>query len=184
VKLKNQEGFTLAELLVVTSIIAIISTVGYGRYQTYLFKAKRVSVTLTLSEIQKQTMLIMAEDEGMVKLFDNCAGEADPNAAEGCLLSKWADEDDCNIPNNVLGLKVNCKLKYYYRLVVNADNPDEFYVYAAEKPKERQDLCGNAKKRHMMIFDSCGSICHVQNYTPNNPCSIVKNTCDGFSCGF
>lgn len=57
---KNQQGFTLIELMVVVMIVAILAAVGYPSYQQYTTKARRAAAqSFMLSVANKQEQIIL-----------------------------------------------------------------------------------------------------------------------------
>ncbi len=68
---KNQQGFTLIELMIVVAIIGILASIALPAYQTYTNKAKFSEVVLATSA-QKTAVELCGQTVGTVKT--NCIG--------------------------------------------------------------------------------------------------------------
>ena len=58
---KNQEGFTLLELMIVVAIIGILSAFALSQYQTYVAKSQITAAIAELNGARPQYELIMNE---------------------------------------------------------------------------------------------------------------------------
>jgi len=52
--LKNTNGFTLIELMIVVAIIGVLAAIAYPSYQSYVIKTKRVDMMTEMQNIASQ----------------------------------------------------------------------------------------------------------------------------------
>lgn len=74
--LKNQEGFTLVELMVVVAIIGILSTVAVPQFKKYQAKAKTSEAKVQLASVYTVEMSAMADYNVYATCLDNLGYEA------------------------------------------------------------------------------------------------------------
>ncbi|MBK7005273.1 MAG: prepilin-type N-terminal cleavage/methylation domain-containing protein [Burkholderiales bacterium] len=58
---KNQRGFTLLELMIVTAIVGILASLAVPAYQAYVYRAKAAEVILVMDKIHGVLAGLQAE---------------------------------------------------------------------------------------------------------------------------
>jgi len=77
---KNQQGFTLIELMIVVAIIGILASIALPAYQTYTNKAKFSEVVLATSGVKTSVELCGQTKAGGDTDFDDSCGTAGTNS--------------------------------------------------------------------------------------------------------
>ena len=80
--MKNQQGFTLIELMIVVAIIGILAAIAIPAYQDYTIRAQ-VSEGLNLSGGAKAAVTEYFQDRGSMPDDNDIAGLADPDEIVG-----------------------------------------------------------------------------------------------------
>ena len=113
-RLKNQEGFTLIELMIVVAIISILATLALPRFQVFQAKALRSEATYNLGVIATYEEAYRIENQGYARVNQMGVTAAGANAG------------DCNVDNPIGFQLTNCsKVKYDYGTIdVDAANTD------------------------------------------------------------
>ncbi len=77
---KNQQGFTLIELMIVVAIIGILASIALPAYQTYTNKAKFSEVVLATSGVKTSVELCGQTKAGGDTDFDDSCATAGTNS--------------------------------------------------------------------------------------------------------
>ncbi len=95
---KEQQGFTLIELMTVVAIIGILAAIAISAYQNYTIRAQ-VSEGLTLSAGAKAAVSKYFTDRGVWPADNTTAGLADQHA----IIGKYTEH--VSVANNVIEIK-------------------------------------------------------------------------------
>ncbi len=138
----RQRGFTLAETMVVIAIIALLASIGYPRFTTYLTRAKRATA---------KTFMLMVADRQEQYFLDNkqyAAGLADLGYAD----------DAVGLDNNGVVTVITNPARTYLVDLSNT-SATTFTVNAApELNQAAQDtICGTLTLTHTGLRGHSGS---------------------------
>ncbi len=128
VQRQAQAGFTLMELLIAITILAIIGTVGIPAYFGYVERARRGKAETTV-RMFKQAIEIYQAQVGKYPqtLKDLVRAPTDP--ADRRKWQKGGYLGMKKVPSDPWGNK------YKYRVTLEAENPYKLYSYGSEKGK-------------------------------------------------
>ena len=71
---KNQQGFTLIELMIVVAIIGILAAIAIPAYQNYITKARFTEVLAAADPYQTAITVCILSHGGNIAVCDNTAG--------------------------------------------------------------------------------------------------------------
>ena len=72
-KFKNEQGFTLVELMVVVAIIGVLSAVAIPKFRNYQTKAKQSEAKVQLAAIHMALEVVRSESDGYTFQVNNAA---------------------------------------------------------------------------------------------------------------
>jgi prepilin-type N-terminal cleavage/methylation domain-containing protein len=119
-KMRNQEGFTLIELMIVVAIISILATLALPRFQVFQAKALRSEATYNLG--------VVATYQEAHKI-ENAEYAVVPEM--GITAYDGSNADSCNTTNDIGFVLSNCaKVKYDYGTVTGSADATGFEAEA------------------------------------------------------
>ena len=107
--MKNQQGFTLIELMIVVAIIAILAAIAISQYQDYVIRSQ-VSEGSSLADGIKTAVGEFVNNRGYFPAANVSAGLASPASILGEYVGAVA-VDDGVITATYSGVKANASLK-------------------------------------------------------------------------
>ena len=120
-KLKNDNGFTLIELMIVVAIIGVLAAIAIPQYNNFRLKAKTAEAKSNLGAIRLGEEAYFTENE----VYVNCASTPTATNFLGKNAITWTDKN-----NNFLKIGFAAKGKVYYQYDVVAPGGQSFVASA------------------------------------------------------
>ena len=158
-KLKSNSGFTLVELLVVMTILAVLVSIGLVSFRSSQFRSRDAQRKSDLKQLSSSLELFYSDygkyPDGTSGTIEGCSYNSSTGTGTACTWGTGEFTDGKTIYFKVIPDDPYTGHSYYYRIVDSPTN-QKYQLFAALENSEDRDCLGGDCASPTVSY-SCGS---------------------------